>query len=188
MNSQKLIYRPDAVGCGYATNHFDNDCAIEASSDRGNRTQTSNSATTTRRSTLFLFIDRWTSSRSWKLTISLARYSRYLADKDITVIMVGQETYLHQARKLAASLQIPFKLISESHDQIKRLSGIIQKDRSSDNSSIFLVDSRGCPLYWHDFCGLTLNQKLASIKVAVYLSNTTRQHDNQNLIQMIEMT
>ncbi len=97
---------------------------------------------------MYLFMERWTCSRCWLLAEALGQMDVWLADHEITVVLVGPNHYLQQANQMAKELHLPFRLITDEHGSLKRFYGFGEWDCDSHQQSLVLVDNKGCVRDW----------------------------------------
>ena len=143
---------------------------------------TSNTVTADTKGYLFVFINRWTSSKGWRMVKTLAQIENFFSEKDISVVLVGRVKYLKQARILAADLGIPFDFVTLNHDLIKSLAVVFDIKLEKEKPSFLLSDAIGSPYYWQDVDSLTLNEQLKRALMAVNIFRSSRMADHKIIL------
>jgi len=124
-------------------------------------------ATATGQITLYYFMDRWTCSRCWGLVKSLGQMQEWLADHDVSVVLVGQSHYFQQANRLAKKLLLPFRLVNDEHGSLQRLYGFGERMEGSHQPTLLLVDKKGRVRYWQQAQASGKRRQVSSLRTAV---------------------
>ena len=124
-------------------------------------------ATISSQYTLYYFMDRWTCSSCWRLAIALGQMEEWLADHDVSVVLVGQNHYIQQASRLAKELLLPFRLVNDEHGVLQRLYGFADKDNGSHKQTLVLVDKQGRVRYWQQARASGKRRQIASLRSTV---------------------
>jgi peroxiredoxin len=148
MNRQHDLYKPYASDDSICMNNLCSQAVAPQLIGQRKTAPTPSSETTSNLYTLYLFMERWTCSRCWLQAKALGQIEEWLADHEITVVLVGPNHYLQQANQLARELHLPFRLFTDEHGSLKRFYGFGECGCDSHQQNLLLVENKGCVSDW----------------------------------------
>ena len=113
----------------------------------------------------------WTCSRCWHLAEKVASIRDWFDKNDITVRLVGHGDYVEPARRFAATIGIPFKVMTDDHHMLKLFFGIHCYSGSIHMNPVVIMDQKGRVCLWRDIKGDSVSSYVEGVKKAIECHN-----------------